>query len=427
MLTNNKMQTPKLKSMQCRFFLLLIAAISFVGCHQELADKQSIEKHNHKMHVHTADHANKERKHDHATHGAEEHTLHLTMHKFNNLGIKVDTIPKRTLSGMVEANGRLALFPQHRATVTAILGANVTEIKVIEGEKVKKGQILAYLSHPNLTNLQTAYVRAYNQMQFLEKEYGRQKRLYDEGVSSGKVYQQTRADYHTIIGETKGLEAQLKQLSIDAKRIREGNIFQYVPLISPIDGYIEKVSIQIGQFVDPQTEILSITNNDHIHADLLVFEKDIYKVKEGQKVFFTVTSVPGKTLSATIFSVGKNFEQNPRAVHIHAKIDQKEYFLIPGMYINGKIQTRNESVNALPEDAIIVEEGKSYIFMAETQQEVGERLWVFSPIEIRKGISHGGWVEVDPLEPLPIETKVAWNKAYYLIAEMKKSETAHEH
>ena len=96
--------------------------------------------------------------------------LHLSDMKFESLNIKVDTLPGKSLSGVVEANGQLEVPPQHKATVTAILGANVTSIKIIEGDKVNKGQVLAYLSHPNLTKIQTDYVRSYSQLQFLEKE-----------------------------------------------------------------------------------------------------------------------------------------------------------------------------------------------------------------------------------------------------------------
>jgi cobalt-zinc-cadmium efflux system membrane fusion protein len=166
-----------------------------------------------------------------------------------------------------------------------------------------------------------------------------------------------------------------------------------------------------------------IVNTDHIHADLMVFEKDIYKVKVGQKVSFTVESVPGNTLTAKIYSVGKQFEQNPKAVHVHAEIDQKEDFLIPGMYINGKIRTGDNQVKALPESAIIEEEGKPYIFMAEAHEEDGKTEWAFKAIEVRTGITEDGWVEIKLLEPLPEGTKVAWNNAYYLISEMKKGET----
>ena len=354
--------------------------------------------------------------------------LHLSELKFESLGIKLDTLPTRPLSGIVEANGQLEVPPQHEATVTAILGANVTSIKVIEGDQVNKGQVLAYLSHPNLSKLQTNYVRAYSQLQFLEKENQRQKRLYEEEVGSGKTYQQIQANYQAMKGEVKGYEAQLRQLSLNVEKVQTGDIYQYVPVVSPIDGYIEKVEVQLGQYVEPQTKMFMIVNTDHIHADLMVFEKDVYKVKKGQTISFTVESVPGSTLTAEIYSVGKQFEQNPKAVHVHAEIKNKEDFLIPGMYINGKIRIGdNNSVKALPESAIIEEEGKPYIFTAEAHEEDGKTEWAFKAIEVRTGITEDGWVEIKLLEPLTDDTQVAWNNAYYLISEMKKSQTSHSH
>lgn len=256
--------------------------------------------------------------------------VHLSNLKFQSLSMEVDTMPVRSLSGVIEANGQLEVPPQHEATVTAILGANVTSIKVIEGDQVNKGQVLAYLSHPNLVNLQTGYIRSYSRLQYLEKELQREKRLFEEKVGSGKSYQEIQADYQSMKGEVKGYEAQLKQLSLNVEKVQDGDIYQYVPVVSPIDGYIEKVKVQIGQYVDPQTEMFMIVNTDHILANLMVFEKDIYKVKVGQKVSFTVESVPGNTLTANIYSVGKQFEQNPKAVHVHAEIDQKEDFFDPG-------------------------------------------------------------------------------------------------
>ncbi|MEQ9438452.1 MAG: efflux RND transporter periplasmic adaptor subunit [Cyclobacteriaceae bacterium] len=404
--------------------LILMASV-FMGCSSQSANnpepqegesQESPESHNEEG--------------GHEGEGQEEEEMgvvHLSELKFNSLDIKVDTLPTRQLSGVVEANGQLEVPPQHEATVTAILGANVTSIKVIEGDQVKKGQVLAYLSHPNLTKLQTDYIQAYQQLQFLEQENQRQQRLYEEEVGSGKTYQQTQADYLSMRGQVKGYEAQLRQLSLRVNKLQSGDIYEYVPAVSPIDGYVEDVMIQVGQYVDPQTEMFALVNTEHVHADLMVFEKDVYQVKEGQQVSFTVESVPGNTLSAEIYSVGKQFEQNPKAVHVHAEIKQKEDFLIPGMYINGKIHTESESVQALPEEAIIEEAGKPYIFIAEAHEEDGQTEWAFTPVEVRTGTSHEGWVEINLLEPLPDGAQVAWNNGYYLISEMQKSQTSHGH
>ena len=110
----------------------------------------------------------------------EANAAHLSQLKFNSLEMNVDTLPTRNLSGIIKANGQLEVPPQHEATVTAILGANVTSIEVIEGDKVTKNQVLAYAAHPNLTNIQTQYVRTYEQMLYLEKELARQQRYMKE-------------------------------------------------------------------------------------------------------------------------------------------------------------------------------------------------------------------------------------------------------
>ncbi|MEP2059545.1 MAG: efflux RND transporter periplasmic adaptor subunit [Maribacter litoralis] len=350
--------------------------------------------------------------------------VHLSELKFNSLGIKLDTLPTRPLSEVVEATGRLEVPPQNAATVTAILGANVTSIKVIEGDKVRKGQVLAYLSHPNLTRVQTSYITAYSRMQNLEQEFNRQQRLYEEEIGSGKLFQQAKSDFQVEKAEVQGLESQLRQLNLNVEKIRSGDIYEYVPVVNPIDGTITEVRIQVGQYVDPQTEMFEVINTDHVHADLMVFAKDVYKVKEGQKVLLQMESVPGKSYTAEIFSVGKKFEQNPRAVHVHAEIQEDSESLVPGMYINGRIITgAGTEVTALPEEAIIEEEGKSYIFTAEKHEEDGKTEWSFKPVEVITGEENEGWVEIKLLEPLPEDAKVAWNSAYYLIAEMKKGET----
>ncbi len=73
-----------------------------------------------------------------------------------------------------------------------------------------------------------------------------------------------------------------------------------------------------------------IVNTDHIHADLMVLEKDVYKVKKGQKCPLLWSLFRENTLTAKIYSVGKQFEQNPKAVHVHAGDRLKERFSDPG-------------------------------------------------------------------------------------------------
>ena len=297
--------------------------------------------------------------HDDATHSEteenhskEDEIVTLTAKQYDVLQMEVDTLAQRNMSGYVEANGQLEVPPQNEATITTVVGANVVSIEVIEGDKVNKGQTVAYLSHPNIIQKQTDYLNAYSNSQFLKKEYERQKTLYDAGVGSGANFQKAEAEYQASRSMVNGLEAQLQQLNVSASGVRNGTIYQRVALRSPIQGSVEKVEVKTGQYVEPQTDLMEIVDTHHVHADLMVFEKDVYKVKEGQTVRFNVQSIPGKELTAEIYSVGKTFEQNPKAIHVHAEIENKEGNLIPGMYIQGRIQTNNTMTTAIPESAI---------------------------------------------------------------------------
>lgn len=346
----------------------------------------------------------------------------LTGQQYEALQLKLDTIAQRNMSGYVEANGKLEVPPQNEATITSVIGANVISIEVIEGDKVHKNQVVAYLSHPNIIQKQTEYLNAYSNSQYLQKEYDRQKKLYDAGVGSGMNFQKAEADYQASKAMVNGLEAQLKQFNISASGIRKGTIYQRVALRSPIEGFVQSVQVKIGQYVEPQTELFEVINTHHVHADLMVFEKDINKVKEGQTVRFKVQSV-SEELTAEIYSVSKTFEQDPKAVHVHAEIENKEGHLMPGMYIQGRIEVNQTKTMALPESAIGKNGGKSFVFTAEKEGEG----WSFKPVEITTGTKDGDWVAVNFLASVAQDTKFAYNNAYYLMAEMKKGQAEHSH
>lgn len=347
----------------------------------------------------------------------------LSQQQFDALKMKIDTLALRNMSAYVEANGTLEVPPQNEAAITTVVGANVVSIEVIEGDKVNKGQVVAYLSHPNIIQAQTDYLNAYSNSNFLKKNYERQQKLYEAGVGSGANFQKAEAEYDASKAMVNGLEAQLRILNINSTSVRNGTIAQRIELRSPIEGFVQKVEVKTGQYVEPQTELFEVVNTHHVHADLMVFEKDVYKVKKGQKVNFTVQSIPDTELAAEIYSVSKTFEDNPKAVHVHAEIENKKGNLIPGMYIQGKIQVDNNQAKALPESAVIKEGDRYYVFAVEKENDD----WSFKPIEVVMGKKDGDWVSIQFNEEIESKTQFAHNNAYYLNAEMKKGEAEHEH
>jgi len=355
--------------------------------------------------------------------GSSMQPVFLSDYKFQNVDIRVDTMPLRHLDGIIHVNGELAISPHNKAAITPVKGGNLESIEVIEGDRVRKGQPVAYITHPDFTKLQSDYLHTFSKLEFFSQEYDRQKRLYEEEVGAGRSFQKTKSELNLLNVELRGYEAQLRQLNLDPEKIQNEKIYERIPVLSPITGFVEKITIQLGQYVQPETSMMSIVNVDQVYADLMVFEKDISKVKVGQNVSITLESQPGKEISGKIYSIGKSFEKNTKSVHVHARITGKGVSLLPGMYLHGRIQaTTGERVMALPESGVIDEEGRSYIFIVQNSSAQDPDGWTFAPIEIRKGTAQDDWIEVRPLTPLPQEAQVVWDGAYYLISEMKKGE-----
>ncbi|MFT4754874.1 MAG: cobalt-zinc-cadmium efflux system membrane fusion protein [Salibacteraceae bacterium] len=360
-------------------------------------------------------------------HGSDPDKVRFNLDQFATMQMAVDTMNLRNLSNYVESNGTLEVPPNNEALVSTVIGGNITGIKVIEGDAVAKGQVLATISHPELIKIQTSYVTEWNKRAYLKSEYDRQQKLYDEKVGSGKEYQKVQSEYQSINGEVLGLEAQLRLLHISGASILKGIITEHVQIKSPISGFVRKVEVKIGQYVAPQKEMFDIVNIDHVHADFMIYEKDVAKVKKGQTILFTAEGNKGQDIKAEIYSVGKNFEQDPKAVHIHAEIENKSGFLLPGMYIQGRILVDSEKSLALPESGV-VRQGEQYFVFSAVKMKVGEELkWDFFPIEVKVGVTDNGWTQIIPIKPFKKNQKFASKGAYYLMAELKKEEAEHSH
>jgi len=357
------------------------------------------------------------------THSEGVEEAMLSQQQYDALNMKIDTLGTRLMTGFVEANGRLEVPPQNEATVTPVIGGNVININVIEGDVVKKGSVLASIEHPDIIKMQTDYMNVFNQLHFQEKEFQRQKKLYEAGVGSGATFQSAEAAYTSMKGQVSGMEAQLRQLNVNPEAVKKGNIQRQIPILSPIEGAIQEVNVKTGQFVQAQTNMFEIINTHHIHAELMVFEKDVAKLEVGQKIYLTVKSLPGKDLTAEVLSIGKNFKRDSKTLHVHAEIENQPENLVPGMYVRARIAVDDNRSIALPESAIAKDEDK---FIAFTAEEEGDA-WSFKPVQVLPGTQENEWITVSFLSELPASTRFAFNNAYYLMAEMKKGEGGGHH
>lgn len=351
--------------------------------------------------------------------------VEITHLQMDAIGVKIGGFEKKNLSTTVKANGTLHLAPQNHGDISVLMPGVIKEIRVREGDFVQKGQVVASLMSMEFIQLQQGFLEAKNQLSVLEKEFERQKKLHDENISSGKIYQQSEADYRSGKVRMSALQQKLGLLGVNAGDLGDDRIMQSLPLVAPISGFINKLDINNGQAVETGKELAEILDNSRIHADLMVFEKDIFSVKKGQKVIFAVTSLPGKTFSATISNVGPAFLTETKAVQVFAEIDNPKGDLLPGIFVDARIQVDENVVDALPREAIVNEGDLSYIFITEKSKNADGKLR-FEKVPVRTGASDGEYVEVVPLVVL-MNPKIVTAGAFYLASASKAGEGGDEH
>ncbi|MGV8992563.1 MAG: efflux RND transporter periplasmic adaptor subunit [Flavobacterium sp.] len=356
----------------------------------------------------------------------------LNQAQYDAAKIVLGTFSSKNLSDVIHANGYTKLPPQNQADVSVFANAIVKQISIIEGQKVQKGQTLAVLESPEFAKLQEAYLTSKSNLEFLKLEFKRQESLNEDEINSKKTFQKSKAEYDIEVSRNQSLLRQLQLLNINPN----GSISSTVAVKAPISGYITEIFIKIGSTVEPGKSLMNIVDNSQLHLDLLVYEKDLNKVKPGQTVRFTLTNQGNDEITGKIFNVGKAFESDTKSVAVHADISNDDQKLIPGMYVNALIDIESNETDALPLEAVVKAEGREFIFIledivpekkSENGNIIKEKELHFLRIEVKSGTSQLGFVHVTLLQAIPKDAQIVLSGAYYIQSHLLKNDGAGGH
>ncbi len=367
--------------------------------------------------------------------GEEHHNEHentstatLTAEQMKSIGIALGTLEKKQLTASLKANGILKVPNQNRANATASLGGTVKNILVQTGASVIKGQTIATISNNSFITMQEDYLSTAAKTELAKAEYDRQKILKEGNAASQKTFQQAEAELKSLQAKQSSLQKQLELIGISTQALTADNIQSTVSITSPINGSVSNVMVNIGTYVEANNPIAEIVDNSQLHLDLYVYEKDLSKLKEGQIIHFTLTNNPGKEYDAKIYAISNTFEENTKAVAIHAKVEGNKQGLIDGMSITAIVSLENAMLDAVPTDAIVSSQNQDYIIIVQNQESKpntsGET--TFEKIPVKKGTTDVGYSEITLLKDIPANSKVVISGAFFILAKMTNT-GEHEH
>ncbi len=299
---------------------------------------------------------------------AKQDQITVTQEQFDHLQMTLGTMEEKSFPLKINVNGMIDVPPENRAVVSATMGGYIKTTPYLIGDQVKKGQVLVTLENPEFVSLQQQYLEIHEQLSYLEAEYERHKIMQAEQITSKKNYLKSESEYRSAVAKHEGLKKQLIMLHISPAKVEAGIITSTVAITAPITGSITKVNVSKGAYVSPATSILEIIDNDHIHLELSVFEKDIMKISKGQTIEFKIPEASANTFKAKVHLVGTAIEEN-RTIKVHGHLDDEGGAkFLTGMFVEAQIISDNTIGTALPSNAIIVVDDVPFVLVLDKNE-----------------------------------------------------------
>lgn len=333
-----------------------------------------------------------------------DNLIRVTTAQFQSGNMQIASAVEQDFDVTVKTSGKIDVPPQNRAQITSFIGGYVKSTTLLVGDKVQKGQALLTLENTEFLDIQKEYLDVAEQINYLKSEYERQKTLFDEKITSQKNYLKAESEYRRAKGMYQSLRAKLVLLNISPANVEKGRLTSIITIYAPISGDIVVMNANVGMHFSPADVILDIIQTSHLHLELNVFEKDILKVKEGQKIKFTVPEASKEVFNAEVHLVGKSIEGNERTINVHGHLDEKmTQKLITGMFVEAGIVVDSKKGLAIPVEALITENNKNFVLLLKDDKN---NSYAFQKTAVTIGERADKYVEIIPNNQINASSKI---------------------
>ncbi len=316
----------------------------------------------------------------------------VTQDQFKTMKMEISPLVEKDFDVVIKASGKIDVPPQNRAKVTSFVGGFVKSLSYMVGDKVSKGQPLLILESPEYLDIQQSYLEIFGQLSYLKSEYERQRTLFNEKIASQKKYMEAESDYKKAKATYESLRQKLRMLNISPEQVEQGKLSSSVTVYAPITGDITIINANMGMAVSPSDVIMEIVDTKFLHLELSVFEKNVFDLKNGQKVKFIIPQISSDEFEAMVSLIGKSVEGNDRIVTVYATLDEStKQKLLTGMFVEAQIVASSKKVLSVPVDALTSEESNQFLLVLESEKDGN---YTFRKTLVKTGDRNGEWIEV---------------------------------
>ena len=282
--------------------------------------------------------------------------------------LKLAPVSTQPVAETLRVAGRIDFDEQRLARIGATITGRVTEIDVLLGQQVKKGEMLAKLNSSELSTQQLAYLKARAQLELNRRNAERAKSLFEADVIGQAELQRRQSELLISTAETRAAADQLQLLGVSPAAIerlgKQGTINSVTPVVSTLNGFVVERKLALGQVVQPADALFVVADLSRLWAVAQVPEQQVNQVKVGQSVSIEVPALGNEKLVGKLIFVGQTINPDTRTVLVRTALDNSDGRLKPAMLASMLIEAKSVERLVLPASAVVRENDEDHVFVA---------------------------------------------------------------
>ena len=302
--------------------------------------------------------------------------------------LNVETHRLQAMPGQhrVIAPGETTPFPENFVVVSAPISGRVVRITAHEGERVRRGQVVAELESIEYADLVASYLQATAEKELADAQLKRTEQLYGEKIAAQSVVDRHRAELTAATAGWEASKARLLAVGISEDRISTWDEapagHAVLPVYAPISGYIEFHGIDLGQAVDAYDRMLTIISPEVVLVKGYVSPSDGDKVRVGDAVAISHRGEEQQRVLGEIISINPALNEANKAIVVNVQAAPVARWPRPGELVTLTIQSSTELEQLLmPMAALQYEGNRAAVFVRISDTEFEKRYVELGSIE----------------------------------------------
>lgn len=257
------------------------------------------------------------------------------------------------------------------------VAGRIAQIAFTDGQRVRKGQLLIQLDDV----LQQAELsQAQAQVSIARANLKRNQELVAEKFVAQRVVEESEAALQVA-------EAQLALAQARLKRMR---------ILAPFDGTLGIRNVNLGDYVKDGADLVNLEDTSSLYVDFRLPERYQAKLSVGQAVKVELDALPGQTFHAKVQALDPLLDANGRSVAVRSVLTAPPNSPVrPGMFARTTtVFAMNDEALLIPEEAIVPQGGKQFVFVLDTQGEGKEKKLLSRRVEVKLGARRESSVQI---------------------------------